>query len=269
MGNSLVAIGSYLFAAHGNGDWRTFLCMLGGVYLVMASACVVNNIIDRDIDSVMARTKKRAMVTHAISTWNAAVFALALFIASMALFAFGTNILTLLLGVSGFIMYAVVYTYAKRKTLYSTLIGTISGATPPLIGYSAYTGHLDATAWLLFIIMVAWQMPHFFSISIFRHDDYKAAKIPVISVIRGLDATRRQIIGYTSLYVLASLALGIWGGLSLISALILLLTGLYWLYLCLLPTDGDIRKWARRQFFYSLSLLYVLTLVLSLDSFWH
>jgi protoheme IX farnesyltransferase len=268
-GNALIAVGSYLFAAHGEGDWRTFLFMLGGVYLVMAAACVVNNIIDQDIDAIMTRTKKRALAAHTVSTWNASLFALVLFVISMLLFALGTNILTLLLGVFGFIMYAGVYTYSKRKTIHSTLIGTISGAVPPLIGYSAFSGHLDLAAWLLFVILVAWQMPHFFSIAIFRHDDYKAAKVPVISVVRGLEATRRQIIGYTTLYVLASVVLGIWGGLSLFSALILLLSGLYWLYLCALPTEGDMRRWGLRQFLYSLSLLYVLALVLSLDNFWH
>lgn len=267
-GNTIVAVGAYFFAAQGQVSWMTLLGMAVGVHLVMAAACVVNNIIDRDIDAIMTRTKSRALVTHAISTWHAAIFATVLFIASLAILALTTNILTLTLSAVGFIMYAGVYTYSKRRTVHSTLIGTISGAIPPLVGYSAFNGSLDVAAWLLFIILVAWQMPHFFSIAIFRHSDYKAANIPVLSVVRGLQATKTQIIGYTMLYVLACLLLGVVGGASVLTTLILLLSGLYWLYLCLIPSPGTIETWARRQFLYSLSLLYVLLIVLSLDSFW-
>jgi protoheme IX farnesyltransferase len=267
-GNCLTAVGGYLFAADGEGDWRTFLSMLAGVLLVVASAGVVNNVIDRDIDAAMARTMTRPVVTGVISARHALLFALVLFAASMAFFAVGTHALTLLLGVTGFVVYAVVYTYAKRKTVHGTLIGGISGAIPPLIGYSAYDGSLSLAAGLLFVILAAWQVPHFFAIAIFRYDDYKRAHIPVLPVVRGLESARRHMVGYTVLYVLANAAFVVWGQVGLLSSLLLLVSGLGWLWLCLRPVRDDIRRWARRQFFYSLGLLFVLTLALSLDHLW-
>lgn len=269
-GNALMAIAGYFFGAHGSPSLGTFFAMLFGVCAVMASACVYNNVIDRDIDLKMERTKKRAVPMGVISPFRALVFANILLITGVLLLVFGANLLTALVAIGGHIAYVVLYGIAKRKTVHGTLVGTLSGSTPPVIGYVAATGRLDLTALLLFLILVAWQMPHFYAIAIFRRDDYASASIPVLSVVKGMEATRRQIIAYVMLFILACIALGIYGGASLLGTMIMVLAGGYWLYLCVQPPENDeVNRWARQQFGWSLMLLLILCGVWSLDSFLH
>lgn len=269
-GNALMAIAGYFFGAQGSPSLMTFFAMLFGICAVMASACVYNNVIDRDIDLKMERTKKRAVPTGIISLPRALVFASILLIVGVSLLVFGANLLTALVAIGGHIAYVLLYGIAKRKTVHGTLVGTLSGSTPPVIGYTAATGSLDLTALLLFLILVAWQMSHFYAIAIFRRDDYASANIPVLPVVKGMEATRRQIIVYVVLFILACVALGAYGGASLLGTLIMVLAGGYWLYLCMQqPEDGEVNRWARKQFGWSLMLLLILCGVWSLDSFLH
>jgi protoheme IX farnesyltransferase len=269
-GNALMAIAGYLFGAHGSPSLGTFAAMLLGTCAVIASACVYNNVIDRGIDLKMERTKKRAVPAGKVSTIRALVFANVLLLVGVLLLILGTNALTLIVALVGHVAYVVLYGYAKRKTVHGTLVGTLSGSTPPVIGYVAATGSLDLTASLLFLILVAWQMPHFYAIAIFRRDDYAKANIPVLPVVSGLVATRKQIVVYVVLFIAACAALGMFGGASLLSTLVMLLAGGYWLYLCLGPVDEIGQSgWARKQFGWSLMLLIILSATWSLDSFLH
>lgn len=267
-GNALAAIGGFFFGALGNPSWLSFAGMLGGICLVMASACVYNNMLDRSIDARMTRTQQRSLVTHAISVRHAALYATTLLVAGTLALGLLTNWLTLAVALFGHFAYVILYGWAKRHTVHSTLIGTISGSTPPVIGYVAATGQLDIVALLLFLIMVAWQMPHFYSIAIFRRNEYASAGLPILSVVKGYEATRVQIIAYTILFVAMCVLLGVYGGASLFWTLIMLLLGGYWLLLVLRPYD-DINRWARGQFGWSLSVLLFMCIGLSLDSFWH
>ena len=105
---------------------------------------------------------------------------------------------------SDFCIYAAIYTIWKHKTLYGTAIGSIAGAIPPVIGYSAVTNQLDLAALLLFLIVVFWQMPHFFAIAMYRFDDYAAASIPVFPVVRGMHAAKIRILSYIVAFTLSS-----------------------------------------------------------------
>jgi protoheme IX farnesyltransferase len=263
-GNALTATAGYLFASGLSGSWVTFVSMLAGVMSVMASACVYNNIIDRDIDRKMSRTQDRPSVTGKIGPGQAFVFGGTLLVVGVLLLAYGTNITTLAVALWGFVAYVGLYTYAKRVTVHSTLIGTLSGATPPVIGYVAATGALDVTAGLLYLVLITWQMPHFYVISIFRRDDYKRADIPVLSVARGVEATKQQIVAYTALFVLACVLLGFYGGLNLLGTLVITLAGAYWLYTSLLPVV-DSSKWALGMFHRSLAVLLIVCLSLGLN----
>lgn len=269
-GNALMVVAGYLFGAQGSPSLGIFAAMLFGTCAVIASACVYNNVIDRDIDLKMKRTKKRAVPMGKVTAFRALAFANILLLIGVLLLAFGTNTLTLLVALAGHIAYVVLYGYAKRKTVHGTLVGTLSGSTPPVIGYVAATGGLDLTVLLLFLILVAWQMPHFYAIAIFRRDDYASANIPVLPVVKGLDATRKQIVAYVMLFIVACVALGVFGGASLLGTLVMVLGGAYWLYLCLQPVKevGQI-GWARKQFGWSLMLLLILCGTWSLDSFLH
>ncbi len=142
--------------------------------------CVFNNYIDRDIDRKMERTKNRVLVKGLISPEASLVYATLLGIAGFMLLWFGANPLACWLGVMGFVVYVGVYSlYMKRHSVYGTLIGSLSGAAPPVIGYCAVTGDFDSGAAILLAIFSLWQMPHSYAIAIFRFKDYQAANIPV------------------------------------------------------------------------------------------
>lgn len=267
-GNALTALGGYFYGAQGDVQMLSLLGMLVGICLVMASACAVNNVIDRGIDARMARTKRREVVSGTITPMSALMFAAVLLIAGSSLLFLLSNLTTLSVALFGFLAYTVFYTYSKRVTIHSTLIGTLSGSTPPVIGYVAATNSLDLTALLLFLILVAWQMAHFYSIAIFRKDDYAAAGLPIWSVVKGSEATRRQIIGYVCLYIVTCVLLGVYGGASLLLTLLLILGGMYWLGLCLSNPTNDYLHWARKQFGWSLWLLLIMSAGWTLNSFW-
>lgn len=264
-GNAFTAVGGFFFGAMGSPDLLHFALMLVGISLVMASACAFNNVMDRDIDAVMERTKKRPVPSGAIPAAHALTYATVVLVVGLTLLLL-VNQLTALVAIIGHFAYVVLYGYAKRTTVHGTLVGTLSGSTPPVIGYVAATGVFDFNALLLFLIMVAWQMPHFYTIAIFRLKDYQTANIPVLPAVKGFAATRRQMIAYTVLFVVACMALWIFGDASLLWALIMLLAGIYWLYLCLLPPDEP-NKWAGKQFGWSLWLLVIMCAALTLDGF--
>jgi protoheme IX farnesyltransferase len=166
---------------------------------------------------------------------------------------------TLLVGAVGYVDYVVLYAWSKRTTVYSTLVGTISGAAPLVAGYVAVMGHFDLTALLLALIMVFWQMPHFYSIGIFRRDDYAAGGLPIWPVVKGVRSTQYWILVYTILYLLAVIALAIFGNGGVVFGLVIGMLGLYWLYRGLAGFRAqEPAKWARGMFGFSLITLLVL-----------
>lgn len=268
--NTLAAAAGYIFGAGDSFSISTLLALVVGVEAIIASACVYNNILDRRIDAAMKRTQNRALVNGTVSVRQATAYASILLLIGIGCLYFGTNLAALTVALVGHLAYSLLYTFTKRFTVHGTLIGTISGSTPPVIGYVAATGHVDIIALMLFLVMVAWQMPHFYSIALFRKDDYANAKIPVLSVMRGELATRQQIIAYVFLFIVSCIGLGVVAA-SLFTTLVLVLCGAYWLYLCLSPATpaGDIVAWSRRQFGWSLMVLLVFCGLLSLDQFFH
>ncbi len=190
-GNLISVIGGFLLASKGDIDYPLFLSTLLGVSLVVASGCVFNNYIDRDIDKIMERTKNRVLVKGLIDPKVSLIYASVLGIAGMLLLYVAANALAMMLAVIGFVIYVGVYSlYMKRKSVYGTLIGSLSGAAPPVIGYCAVTGQFDTGALILLLIFSLWQMPHSYAIAIFRFKDYQAANIPVLPVIKGISVTK-------------------------------------------------------------------------------
>ena len=193
-GNLISVIGGFLLASKGHIDYPLFVWTLLGVSLVVASGCVFNNYIDRDIDRKMERTKNRVLVKGLISPEASLVYATLLGIAGFMLLWFGANPLACWLGVMGFVVYVGVYSlYMKRHSVYGTLIGSLSGAAPPVIGYCAVTGDFDSGAAILLAIFSLWQMPHSYAIAIFRFKDYQAANIPVLPVVKGISVAKNHI----------------------------------------------------------------------------
>lgn len=238
-----------------------------GTCLVIASGCVFNNYLDRHIDAKMVRTQQRAIVSGAVSGRIALVYGLSLGTAGFAVLSFFTNLLTVIIGIFGIAAYVLIYGYAKRRTIYGTLIGTISGATPPLAGYVAVSGRIDTTAVILFMILVFWQMPHFYSISLFRLSDYRKAKIPVLPAVKGELRTKIEIIVYALLFSVASLSLTVLSTAGYTYAVVMILVSFLWLATCIkgLYADDTI-KWARKVFGQSLLVLGMFSLMASIDT---
>lgn len=263
-GNAMAALAAFVFASRGSIDFLPLGGMLSGIMLVIAASCAINNVIDRDIDVHMERTKRRALVTGTVSIRSALLFAGLLLLGGIASLYFLTNLLTLAVALVGVLVYVAFYTPAKRLTKHSTLIGAVAGAVPPVVGYTAVTNTLDTTALLLFLILVCWQMVHFFAIALFRIDEYRAARLPVMPVHLGVPRTKILMLVYTALFAGATGALYLYAHLGTLYGILLGVLSLGWL---LLATSGartkDTTHWAKRMFFYSIATLLLFCIVLA------
>lgn len=267
-GNLLSAIGGFLLASHRHFDVRLFLAFTIGTALVIASACVFNNIIDRDVDARMKRTQKRPLVTGTISVNSALWFGSIMGLLGLNILWRLTNWTTLILGFIGLVTYVLIYTYSKRLTVHSTLLGTIPGATPIAAGYTAVTGHFDLGAWLLLFVMVAWQMPHFYAIGMFRRDDYAAAELPILPVKKGMRTGKKHTLFFIAVFGVAEACLALFGYASF--SFFIIMTGLsaYWFWQGTKGFRKDTvdRIWARQVFGSSLLILLIMSLMMSIDT---
>ncbi len=265
-GNALPATAGFLLASKGHIHIGRFVIMLLGLSYIIAASCVINNYTDRDIDKRMERTKKRALAVGTISTRNALVFAIVLGVIGSLLLGVFINILSLLLALFCMFAYLVLYGIGKRKTVHGTLIGSISGAMPPVVGYVAVTNRIDTAALLLFAVLVTWQMPHFYAIAIFRAKDYKAADIPVLPVVKGVKTTKIQIIAYVIAFLISSSLLNVYGYTGYVYLAGTLIVGAIWLVRGLrgLRASDDI-IWARQMFGFSLIVLLTWSALVSIS----
>jgi protoheme IX farnesyltransferase len=266
-GNTIAGTAGYLLASQGVINWGKLVAFVFGLALVIACACVFNNIIDRDIDSKMKRTKKRSIVTGEIAKVPAFIYATILGGVGFILLLAFTNWLTALLGAIALVFYVVIYGIAKRKTEYGTLVGTVPGAIPPVAGYAAASGQLDLAAGLVFAAMVMWQMAHFYSIAIFRAKEYASAGIPVWAVKRGTDSTKKQIVGFVVLFIVVSLSLSLFGYTGIVYAFVMAFVGTLWLMRAihgLKAREGT--AWAVKMFSFSLIVLLAFCGALAVDA---
>ncbi|MGV8001130.1 heme o synthase [Photorhabdus temperata subsp. temperata] len=266
-GNLISVIGGFLLASKGVIDYSLFISTLLGVSLVVASGCVFNNYIDRDIDRIMERTKNRVLVKGLIDPKISLIYASILGIAGMALLYVAANALAMQLAIIGFVVYVGVYSlYMKRKSVYGTLIGSLSGAAPPVIGYCAVTGQFDTGAFILLLIFSLWQMPHSYAIAIFRFKDYQAANIPVLPVIKGISVAKNHIILYILAFMIATLMLAISGYAGYKYLIVAAAVSIWWLGMALsgYKTAND-RVWARKLFVFSIVAITSLSVMMSVD----
>ncbi len=266
-GNLLTATAGFVVASGTDIDFLLLLETLSGIALIIASACIVNNYIDRGIDKVMARTKRRALVTGAVTAQKALVMAAFLGLLGFIILAVHTNWLTVAVGLVGFIDYIVFYGLSKRRSWMGTLVGSISGAAPVVGGYTAVTGQLDGAALILFLILTFWQMPHFYAIALRRLKDYKAAGIPVLPAVRGERAVKLQMIAYMLAFLAAVLALGLAGYAGTFYTVTMGVLSLGWLVVALRGWHmPDTKRWATKVFLYSLILLPALLVSVLIDA---
>lgn len=267
LGNLISAAAGFFLASKGRIDGVTLALTLVGISLVVASGCVFNNCIDREIDGKMIRTCNRALAKGLVSLKNAVSYATILGIAGMAMLWEATNPLTVAIVLSGLLIYVVVYSlYMKRNSVYSALVGSLAGAAPPLAGYCAVTGRFDLGALILLSIFTLWQIPHCYAIAIFRSDDYAAAAIPVLPVKKGTAAARKHIVGYILAFMVATLMLTFGGYTGYSTFVVATVLGLSWLYLAWSGYKAsDERIWANKLYVFSILTIFILSVMMSVD----
>ena len=239
-----------------------------GIALVASSAAAINHVADSRIDAAMDRTKLRPLPSGSLDKTSVLMFAFLIGAVGMVLLIMQINVLTAVLTFLSLVGYAVVYTmYLKRATPQNIVIGGAAGATPPLLGWTAITGTVDADALVLFLIIFTWTPPHFWALAIYRKDEYAKVDIPMLPVTHGEDYTRLQITLYTVLMSLVTVLpyfTGMSGLLYLVSAL-LLNAGFLYYSISLQITKS--RTKAINTFVYSIVYLMALFAVLLLDRF--
>ncbi len=252
-----------MLASRWQGHWGLLATTLLGTGLVVASACVFNNYLDRGLDVKMARTKQRALVNNVVSGRTALIYGSILgLLGEWLLFAFVNN-LTACIGLAGWLAYVILYSLAKRRTVFGTLVGTLSGSTSPIAGYTAITGGLDATAGGLFLLMACWQMAHFYSIAMYRHADYQAAGLPVLPVVKGNRRAKLEIRLYIIVFGLVAVGLTLVSKLGVAFAVVMIAASLAWLYKGSRPAVSD-KLWGRRMFLFSLIVVMIMSLMLAI-----
>ena len=239
-----------------------------GIALVASAGAVVNHLIDHQVDTIMQRTIKRPIPQGRVSTTQALMFALAICVLGMAILMFMVNPLCAWLTLASFVGYAIIYTgFLKRATPQNIVIGGVSGAMPPLLGWSAVSGTIDPNALLLVLIIFAWTPPHFWPLAIHRKTDYAKTDIPMLPVTHGDSLTKLHTLLYTIIMCLVTVLpylTGMSGGVYLVSA-ILLGGGFMYYSLQLMFTDKP--RAALTTFRYSIVYLIVLFIALLVDHY--
>jgi len=267
LGNLFPLAAGFLLASKGSFDFWLFFATLLGLAIIMASACVFNNYIDRNLDEKMNRTKNRSLVTKSIPENNALFFGLLLAILGFSILFNYTNLLTVAVSFFGFFVYVVLYSLWKSRTIYGTAIGSVAGAVPPVVGYCAVSNQFDAGAFILFAMMVFWQMPHFFAIAITHFDDYLAAKIPVLPIEKGMYKTKVHMILYIIIFIMMAAALTLFNYTGMLYLATALITGSLWLIACIKGfKDEDNTLWAKNMFRLSLIVIIAICIAIPLDT---
>jgi protoheme IX farnesyltransferase len=215
----------------------------------------------------MERTKNRVLVQGLVSLKLALAYATVLGVVGVGLLYYKANPLAALFAVIGFVIYVGFYSlYLKRKSVHGTLVGSLSGAMPPVIGYVAVSNSFDLAALTLLVMFSLWQMPHSYAIAIFRFNDYLAASIPVLPVKRGIRVAKRHILIYILAFVLATLMLTFGGYAGLNYLAVAAAMGMYWLYMAWTGYKAkDDTVWARKLFVFSIFTITALSVAMSLD----
>ncbi len=259
------AQGHFVPVSKDTGFWRLMLLLLGTTF-VIAGSCALNMYLERERDKLMERTRERPLPAGRLEPWEALLFGGTLSVAGVVILALAINVLTAFLAALALVLYVWVYTPLKTRTTLFLLVGTIPGAMPPLLGWTAVTNQIDWVGGCLFAILVFWQLPHFLALSVMCQKDYALAGVQLVALNQGEKQVRYQALFYSLLLLPASLSLiplqvGGW-----LYAVIALNLGC-WMIVIALHAAVGLRpsRWAPRLFFASLIYLPVLTLGLLID----
>ena len=257
----------YFLAAKGIHPLSTLFLTLLGVGSATGGSAALNNYLEREVDAKMVRTRDRALPAGLIQPANALAYGISLVLLGSFILVCAVNLLTGFLVLLAAFLYVLVYTPMKRLTWLNTTFGAIPGAIPPMCGWAAATGHLDAGAWVLFLILFAWQHPHFYAIAWMFKDDYRDAGFKMLPVVDpGGASTFRQTILFAILLIGVSLlptAIGMTGRVYCVGAFVM---GLALLAVGVLFTRSKSFLDARRLLKASVIYLPLLLLLIIIDA---
>ena len=262
----ITALGGMMMAERGWPSTGLVLLTLLGGALAAAGAGAINCWIDRDLDREMLRTRRRPLPDGRIAPSHALIFGIGLGLAAFLVLAFWVNALAATLAISGLLFYVFVYTlWLKRWTVQNIVIGGAAGAVPPMVGWAAVTHRLDLTALYLFAIIFLWTPPHFWALALRLKGDYARARVPMLPVVRGESAARRQILFYTLILVAVTLAVVLTGALGLLYLAGAGVLGGLFIALAVANLRTRRQRWSRLLFDDSLAYLGLLFAVMVAD----
>lgn len=255
-------------AARGLPPLGTFLATMVGGALAAGGANAINCYMDRDIDGLMSRTRRRPLPRRRIDPLEALAFGLVLAIASLAVFGTFVNPTSLLLALAGILYYVLIYTrLLKRVTPQNIVIGGAAGAIAPMVGWAAVRGSIDLPAVLVFAIIFMWTPPHFWALSLLVKEEYASAGIPMLPIVKGDGETRKQILLYSMLLVPVTVLMVLSGTVGPFYTVAAVVLGAVFVAIAFqLFRDGS-RLWARRMFMYSNYYLALLFAAMVADMF--
>ncbi|BAP58821.1 heme o synthase [Candidatus Tachikawaea gelatinosa] len=269
VGNLFSVICGFFLASQKNINYLYLLKIIISTSLIIGSSCVFNNIIDCDIDRIMKRTNNRVFPKNIISLKKGFIYAFILGINGFLLSFFWMNYLTTFIAFLGFIIYVLFYTaFFKKNSIHSTLIGSLSGATPPVIGYCSVSNQLDLCSMILFFMFFFWQIPHTYTIAISRFKDYKKVNIPLLPIKKGITITKKYIIFYIFLFTIFNVLLSINGYTSYIFLVVSIILNTLWIAISLYGFKKDVNNhlWAKKNFLFSIFIITMISVIIIFDS---
>ncbi|WP_343189368.1 heme o synthase [Buchnera aphidicola] len=268
LSNLISMCGGFFLSSKDKFDLLLFFFIFLGFFFVLISGCIFNNIIDRDIDSFMRRTKNRILVKNKILYKQAIVYAIAFLIIGLFILFFFVNFLSFLVSLFGIFIYVVLYSlYFKRNSIYSTIIGGISGSIPPFFGYCSVKNSFDFCSFILFLIFLCWQISHFYSISIIYNKDYYNIKLPIFIFIKGINKTKINIIIHICLFFISNLLLYYNNFVSYNFILIIFFCSFIWFLISCLSLffSNSIFFYEKVNFYFSIFIIFIFSVLISFD----
>ncbi|MDP3981729.1 MAG: heme o synthase [Chlamydiota bacterium] len=265
----LTAVVGALLASGEGLDMRIFAHLILGVFFAAGGANALNQYLERDADAQMKRTRRRPLPSGRMLSEQALLFSIGVTLMGVLQLTYFINLLTGLLGMIAVITYVFLYTPLKSRTSNCILIGAVSGAIPPMIGWAAFRAELSVGGWILFMILFLWQMPHFLSLLFLLRDDYRRAGYPMHRLTHhGGSFARKMIVVYLVLLILASILPVIYrlsGPIYCFGTIVMDLCFLGLGIAALLSHTAKVLAYAKRLFNFSILYLMIIMILLVLD----
>ncbi len=256
----------YLLGNKGTIHWSNLMLFSLGGFLITSSGVTINQVLEKDLDKLMKRTMNRPLPTLRVTVTEALLFAMICFSAGFFLLTQYANLLTTSLAVLSFVIYSFIYTPLKKVGPVAVFIGAISGALPPLLGWTAATGTISVDALVIFLIQFLWQFPHFWAIAWVADEDYKIAGFKLLPGNGSKNSyTALQIMAFTLLLIPAGILPYSFGLSGIVSCIIIIMAGLLFLYPTIRLVRDNSRKSALRIMYSSFLYLPVVLIVLLID----